>query len=110
MKITWENSGISCCQEEGEGNVICGYVVPDNTHPFYKLDIPEIRDRALVENIHVHSGLNSAEKLDNERWAVGFDMTYIDEQPPANYKQCFRTIEECTKETNRLAEQLKCPY
>ena len=107
MDKTWEHSGMTCLLRHGVYNAPCGYVVLDESHPLHGSGLNDLYDTPLVENIDVHGGITFAGKLDDGRWAIGFDMAHYSDFHTIDYEQCIRTDEECIAETNRFAEQLK---
>lgn len=90
----WEHAGMRCVRRCGILGAPCGYVEVPEGHPLYGV---EFWDMACEPD--VYGGVTYTGDLGVDgAWFVGFDMAHYGD---------FRTGDECERETERLAEQLR---
>ena len=98
----WTSSGLKCVIKMVYGSYRCGYVAVPKGHPAYDLGYDDVP-------VSVHGGLTySNTDIQNERHWFGFDCAHAGDATTdySHQGDHFWTLEEVTKETEQLAEQL----
>lgn len=105
---TWKHSNLTCVVRHGIFNCPCGYVKLPEDHPLYGVNYTEYSD---CVDIDVHGGVTfSGNMVGMDGWFVGFGMAHFEDFDPHDWKRNIRAVEECERETDRLADQLADMY
>ena len=99
----WEHAGMTCAIRHGVFGCPCGYVRIPEGHPFYEKSYDDC-------DVDAWGGLTYSGRIEGEDgWWLGFDMAHccdVEYAPGTFEARPLRTDEDCSRETEALAERL----
>lgn len=91
-------------------DILCGYVVVPQYHPYFEKSLYNFDDTSLLE-LGVHGGVTFADYIDKDTYAIGFDCAHADDYVPklgaGLIPQTWKYEAFVRGEIEHLAEQLK---
>ncbi|MFN0604436.1 hypothetical protein [Facklamia hominis] len=90
--------------------ILCGYVVVPQYHPYFEKSLYNFDDTSLLE-LEVHGGVTFADYIDKDIYAIGFDCAHAGDYTPKLgvdlFPQTWKDEAFVRNEIEHLAEQLK---